>query len=72
MVKGVYGYAVNNFPTYAENKPFIVVRFVWDDNSNDMSVWFYGAYDNKQDANKCAEQVYNARVLPNKPDPIWG
>jgi len=71
MVKSVYGYAVNNFPAYAEDKPFIVVRFVWDDNDNDMSVWFYGAFNDEKKANACAEQVYNARVLPNKADPIF-
>lgn len=51
---------INNFPSYAEKKNYIVVRYV------DNEFWFWGAYDNPESAYRAAQAVDGTTVISNR------
>lgn len=52
--------AINNVPIYAYNKDYLfwVIRLC-------EGLWFYGAYDTVEDANKAASEISNGFVITN-------
>lgn len=47
----INGYVINNAPDYAKDYPYIVVRMC------DDALWFYGAYDDVQQAVKAKSEI---------------
>lgn len=50
---------INNLPTYANEYPYIVARRV------DGELWFWGAYDNRNEANRIALEI-GGEVVTNE------
>lgn len=58
----VWGYTVNNLPSYALTKPYIVARYSFDKDNN-ASLWFYGAYDSEKAAYDAFEEIRDEGYL---------
>lgn len=55
---------VKNTPEYAKEKKHIVARYF------DHQLWFYGAYDEADRAEKAADDLENGIVLTNRDTPV--
>lgn len=52
------GYKINNLPIYAKGYKYIVARWCDDE------LWFYGAWDDENKAEKAAKEV-SGKVIKN-------
>ena len=62
-----YGFKIQNVPDFATTQKYIVARF----NSEEDSLWYYGAWNDKEKATACARELNSfdngstAQVIPN-------
>lgn len=52
------GYKINNLPEYANEYKYIVARWYDDE------LWFYGAWNDEEKAEKAAEEIFG-KVVKN-------